>query len=128
MTLGDLKTPTQDNCYKPSNFEEEGFIHCTAEGSTTLLVLEDYFAELSKSNVILILEIDIARLKAEVKYEPPAPIQGAGMSHAKDGLLFPHIYGDLNIDAVVGAGVVERVENNFEWPLSFKNINEYLGK
>ena len=61
VTLNDLKTQTRNNYYKPSNFEKDRFIHCTAEKSTSLLVLEDYFVEISKSNVILILEIDITK-------------------------------------------------------------------
>ena len=119
VTLHDLKTQTIDNYYTPSSFEKDGFIHCTAEKSTSLLVLEDYFVELSKSNVILILEIDSTKLTSEVRYESPAPLQGAGTSHVQDGILFPHIYGSLNIDAVVGVGKVERVGNKFVWPTIF---------
>jgi uncharacterized protein (DUF952 family) len=126
VTLDDLKTQTKDNLYRPSNFENDGFIHCTAEKSTSLLVLEDYFVEISKNNVILMLEIDITKLKSEVKYESPAPIQGAGTSHIKDRVLFPHIYGSLNIDAVICVGKVERAENKFVWPLTFESIKKYL--
>jgi len=126
VTLNDLKSSTKDNYYRPGNFEEDGFIHCTRKKSITLLVLEDYFVEISKRNVLLMLEIATAKLKAEVKYEPPAPIQGAGKNHLKDGLFFPHIYGGLNIDAIIGVGVVERVGDNFVWPSSFKNINKYF--
>jgi uncharacterized protein (DUF952 family) len=126
VTLNELKTQTKDNYYKPGNFEKDGFIHCTAEKSTSLLVLEDYFAEISGSNVILILEIDITNLESEVKYESPSPVLGAGTSHLKDGILFPHIYGNLNIDAVAGVGKVERVENKFVWPPTFDDIKRYL--
>ena len=81
VTQNDLESFTKDGCYQPGNFSQDGFIHCTAEKSTSLLILEDYFKEISKSNEILVLAIDTTKLKAEVKFEPPAPVQGAGTSH-----------------------------------------------
>jgi len=126
VTLNDFKTRIEDNHYSPSNFEKDGFIHCTREMSTSLLVLEDYFAEPSKSNVILILEIDTTRLESKVIYEPPAPVQGAGASHVSDGVSFPHIYGSLNIDAVERVGKAERVEGKFVWPSTFEDVKMFL--
>jgi uncharacterized protein (DUF952 family) len=126
VTLAELKKQAKDNNYKPENFESDGFIHCTAGKSVSLLVLEDYFAELSKTNVILVLQIDTSKLKALVKYEPPAPISGGGASHLNDEILFPHIYGSLNIDSVKGVGIAERNGNNFIWPSSFDSIDRYL--
>ena len=123
VTLFDLQAQTKDHFYKPGNFETDGFIHCTGDKSSSLLVLEDYFAELSKSQEILILEIDPAKLKPEVKFESPAPIEGGGSSHIKDGVLFPHIYGSLNLDAVTGVGTVKRVNNKFVWPSTFSPLN-----
>ena len=126
VTLDELKAQTKDNRYKPLNFDQDGFIHCTAEMSTSLLVLEDYFTEASKSNVILILEIDTSKLESIVKYEPPAPIPGGGTGHIKDGILFPHIYGSINIDSVIGCGKAERIDNAFVWPLKLDSIDNYL--
>jgi uncharacterized protein (DUF952 family) len=126
VALNDFKAQTKDNIYKPSNFEKDGFIHCTAEKTSSLLVLEDYFIEMSRRNIILILEIDKTKIKSEVKYESPAPIQGGGTSHIKDKVLFPHIYGSLNVDAITGVGKIERVEGVFLWPSSFDDIKSYL--
>ena len=126
VTLNELKTQTKGNHYKPLNFDQDGFIHCTAEISTSLLVLEDYFVETSKSNVILILEIDTSKLEPIVKYEPPAPIPGGGTGHLKDDILFPHIYGSINIDSVIGCGKAERIDNAFVWPEKFDEIDNYL--
>jgi uncharacterized protein (DUF952 family) len=126
VTMNELKKQTADNYYKPVNFENDGFIHCTGDKSVTLLVLEDYFTELSETNVILILEIDTAGLKAKVKFEPPAPIEGGGTSHMEGEVMFPHIYGSLNIDAVTGAGIAERTGNKFTWPADFDDIKKYL--
>ncbi len=119
VTLDDLISNTKGDYYTPSGFDKDGFIHCTGEQSTTLLVLEDYFSVVADQKEILVLEIDAARVTSEVKYEAPAPIEGGGTSHIKEGVFFPHIYGSLNLDAVTGAGKVERVEGLFRWPSEF---------
>ncbi len=126
VTLRDLITQIRDNCYQPSNFDDYGFIHCTADKSSTLLVLEDYFRELSRNDVILILRIDVGKLQSEIRFEAPVPVQGVGTSHIVDGVLFPHIYGRLNVDAIVCVGRVERAGGNFVWPSSFNSLDSYL--
>ena len=128
VTLEELKKQTTEKHYKPVNFDIDGFIHCTAGKETSLLVLADYFAEASKKKVILILEIDEKKLKPEVRYEPPAPVPGGGTSHLKEQLLFPHIYGSVNTDAIIGVGRVERIDNTFHWPLRFDALSNYLEK
>lgn len=126
VTVHDLKTRTVDGCYKPANFDECGFIHCAAGKDTALLVLKDYFSGISDADEILILEIDVAKLKSGVQYEPPAPIQGGGSSHLEAMEMFPHIYGLLNIDAVLRAGKVERVDGGFIWPRHFAAVDTYV--
>jgi uncharacterized protein (DUF952 family) len=46
---------------------------------------------------LLILSIDERRLAAPLKYEPPA--DGGELSDSR----FPHLYGPLNLDAVMRA-------------------------
>ena len=48
-----------------------------------------------------VLVIDESRVTAEVRYEPPAPSAGR-VPDAGQGHLFPHIYGPLNRDAIIG--------------------------
>ena len=104
-----MKDSTSDGFYKPTNFDNDGFIHCTADRESSLCVLADYFSGIPDNEIILILKIDADKLNAEVRYEPPAPVAGTGMTqHIKDDILFPHIYGELNIDAVAGIGKVEK--------------------
>ena len=126
VTMDDLRACIKGNYYRPRTFEQDGFIHCTGDESTSLLVLEDYFAEAARRDAILIMGIDSLRLESDVRYEPPAPVRGAGTSHSQDGALFPHIYGHLNIDAISGVGKVERVEGKFVWPSAFVAIENYL--
>lgn len=47
---------------------------------------------------LVLLVIDEARVQAEVRWEAPAGEPAAGISAAD---LFPHIYGPLNLDAVM---------------------------
>ena len=66
---------------------EEGFIHASTAAQLAF-VANAFYADVDD---LLVLVVDEDRLRPEVRYEPvpglPAP--------------FPHIYGPLNVDAVV---------------------------
>lgn len=82
---------------------EVGFVHCShrhqVEG-----VARRFYADLDE---LLLLEIDPTRLGVPVVEEPPAP----GIDE-----LFPHAYGPIDIDAVVG--VTRWVRDGSEWELT----------
>ena len=72
--------------YRAASLETEGFIHCsTAE---QLPLTQERFFKNKKG--FLILHILIARLKAPLRYEN---LEGGEM-------LFPHLYGPLELHAV----------------------------
>jgi len=71
--------------YRGDTLGSEGFIHCSTPEQINE-VAQHLFR--GKKNLVL-LEIDEARVKSEIKYE------GSG-----NGELYPHIYGPLNTDAV----------------------------
>lgn len=125
-TKKDLKTRTKDGAYIPEGFDSEGFIHCSGEPSVAMLILKDYFTELAQSEEILILEIDTSKLEADFKFEAPVPKPEVEKSHVKDGILFPHIYGPLNINAVSGVSKAESRDGEFIWPEVFIDILEVL--
>ena len=112
----------QKNYYKPIDFDADGFIHCTGEPDTTLVVLDDYFRQVTKD--ILLIRIDINKLTSTIKFEKPAPIKGGGTNHVKEGLLFPHIYGALNLDSIIGAAIIERRDGAFVWPDKFMSLDK----
>ena len=120
VTQSDFQSLSKDNVYIPALFEQDGFIHCTAEPDTLLAVANDYFSEVEEP--VLVLVIDLRRVKAVVKFEPPLPVEskGTGGSHLREGLLFPHIYGPLDLDAVNGVGILEREQGRFAWPDTFE--------
>jgi uncharacterized protein (DUF952 family) len=76
---GELTTPS---------LEEEGFIHC----STAEQVEETANRIFEGSGDLLLLEVETDALTSELKWERATDV----------GDDFPHIYGPLNVDAVVG--------------------------
>ena len=81
--------------YRAESLESEGFIHCSTE-TQVLPVAETYYT--GQSDMIL-LKIDPARLASELRWEPPSG--GTPPPGVPEGELFPHIYGPINLDAVV---------------------------
>jgi uncharacterized protein (DUF952 family) len=69
---------------------EEGFIHAS-QASQVTRTANKYYRDVAGE--LLVLVIDPARLRAELRYED---VPGAELP-------FPHIYGPLNTDAVVAA-------------------------
>jgi uncharacterized protein (DUF952 family) len=68
--------------------DEEGFIHCS-RASQVAAVASRFYRGVTG---LVLLTIDERLVEPEVRYES---VPGAGES-------FPHIYGPLNVDAVVG--------------------------
>lgn len=79
--------------YRPGSLAAEGFIHCSTVGQAVRTVNTFYkgIPELS------LLCIDEAKLAAPCRWEDPAE----GPGHSEEGEKFPHIYGPLNLDAVI---------------------------
>lgn len=72
--------------YRAPSLEREGFIHCS-EAHTVCKVANAWFRG---EQGLVLLCIDPTRVQAGVKYEGPY-----------GGDYYPHIYGALNLDAVV---------------------------
>ena len=73
--------------YSADSLTSQGFIHCS-KIDQILRVANAYY---SNQHGLVILEIDPAQLKPELRWE-------AGTDKADE--LFPHIYGPLNLEAV----------------------------
>jgi uncharacterized protein (DUF952 family) len=72
--------------YRSDSVASEGFIHC----STAAQVIGSANRFFKGRADLVVLSIDSDRVKSEIRYE------GADANN-----LFPHIYGELNIDAVL---------------------------
>jgi uncharacterized protein (DUF952 family) len=81
--------------YRAESLETEGFIHCSA-ASQVLPVAEKYY---KGQRDLILLVINPSLLSSDLKWEPPA--EGAPPPGVPEGDLFPHIYGPINLDAVI---------------------------
>lgn len=84
----------KEGVYRADSLFTEGFIHCS-KASQIVDVANAFYR--SQQGLVLLL-IDPSKLNTELRWEPPAE---PAPSHARAGDLFPHLYGPLNLDAVV---------------------------
>jgi uncharacterized protein (DUF952 family) len=74
--------------YSADSLSNQGFIHCS-KADQVLRVANSFYAGQSG---LVILVIDPSRLKPGLRWEPGTD---------KSDELFPHIFGPLNLDAVI---------------------------
>jgi len=79
--------------YLAPSLETEGFIHCSTERQVLPVANAFYRGR----NDLVLLKLDEATLKPELKWEAPAGPLAAGIPESD---LFPHIFGPINITAV----------------------------
>jgi uncharacterized protein (DUF952 family) len=78
--------------YAPVSLRAEGFIHC----STVAQVVDTANRFYRGQGGLVVLCIEESRLNAELRYEAPSGAHGEVA-----GELFPHLYGELNVEAVM---------------------------
>ncbi len=89
--------------YTAASLASQGFIHCS-KSDQVLRVANTIFRDQAG---LVLLEIDITRLRSEVRWEPGADTVNAakaGGTPVRDGKsdeLFPHLYGSLDLKAVI---------------------------
>jgi uncharacterized protein (DUF952 family) len=83
--------------YAPDSLGKEGFIHASDAQQLAFVMNSGLF---TPNKGWVVLTIDPLKVNAEIRYEPGARLPGM---HEKppSHSLFPHIYGPLNLDAVV---------------------------
>lgn len=82
----DLELAQASGLYSCASLSESNFIHCCLKEQLAGVV-ERYYKSVSG---LQLLEIDAAKLKSELVYENTVGGEE----------LFPHVYGQINIDAV----------------------------
>ena len=94
--------------YAPASLPAEGFVHCSTLAQVVATANRFY----RRQHGLVVLCIDEERLRVELRYEASAGARDEGA-----GQMFPHLYGALNVDAVVR--VVElpcEVDGSFRLP------------
>ncbi|GAA3729397.1 cupin domain-containing protein [Salinactinospora qingdaonensis] len=88
---------------EPDSLRTEGFVHTCPDESTMLAVANAFYRTHSESQIVLV--VDTERLESPVRWEDPVPAPPPGVA---DGVRFPHIYGPLTREAVVGIRYARR--------------------
>ena len=89
--------------YRPEMFPIEGFVHCSRRDQ--VVKVADVRFRGQKGLVLLCIDTD--KVTAEIRYE--------NLEGGRE--LFPHIYGEINIDAVVQVAEFETgVNGHFKLP------------
>lgn len=101
----DWQAARQVGVYVPSSLKAEGFIHCSRLDQ----VIRSANVHFPNRDDLVVLVIDPKKIEAALRWED--------LSDA--GQRFPHLYGPLNLDAVVGSLVLGRdATGNFIFPES----------
>ena len=96
------KTAQEQGQYTSPSLTSEGFIHCSTQAQV-LPVAEKFY---KGQTGLILLVIDSTRLSSELKWEPPfdgSPPEGKHLHLRRVPVsdTFPHVYGPINLDAVV---------------------------
>ena len=83
----------KNGTYRADSLSTEGFIHCSKPSQIIRVANTLYRGQLG----MVLLVIDPTKLQPTLKWELPAEPEP---THAREGELFPHIYGPLNLGAV----------------------------
>lgn len=80
------QTAQTEGTYRPTSLATEGFIHLSQKDQVAWVANQFY----RDQSGLLLLEIEPDRLQADLRYD-----------NVPDHGTFPHLYGPLNLDAVV---------------------------
>lgn len=97
-----------EGIYSPTSLEDEGFIHCSTKDQVVEVANLIYKGQ----GNLLLLTIDSTKVTVKIVYE----------DLYETGKLYPHIYGSLNVDAVINAvPLLPNSEGEFALP---KELNQ----
>jgi uncharacterized protein (DUF952 family) len=97
----DREAAQEIGVYRADSLESEGFIHCSREDQVAR-VANFIFKGMDD---LVVLHIAVGKLQAELRWE------------TVEGDVFPHIYGHINLDAIVKvAGFTAGSDGTFIFP------------
>lgn len=86
-----------EGMYRADSLAADGFIHCSTSRQVTRVANTLFRGQ----QELVLLVIDAARLQPELRWEPPASTAPLPDGSEPTRELFPHLYGPLNLDAIV---------------------------
>ena len=97
--------------YRAASLLTEGFVHCSTI-SQVIPVADNFYK--GQTNLLLLM-IEPTLLSSTLKWE--APSGGTPPPGVPEGDQFPHVYGPINLDAVVNTiELKSNPDGNFELP------------
>jgi len=98
--LSEWQAAQEQGEYRAASLAREGFLHCSTPAQVAATANRFYHGQ----HGLVLLTIDRRLVRPEIRFEPA------------DGSLFPHIYGPLNLDAVVEVQEFEPgADGTFVW-------------
>ena len=95
--------------YRAESFATEGFIHCSTLAQVLPVANNFYKGQTG----LILLEIETTFLSSTLKWEPPSG--GTPPPGVPVGDMFPHIYGSINLNAVVKVvDIISKPDGTFE--------------
>ncbi|RRO18328.1 DUF952 domain-containing protein [Saccharopolyspora rhizosphaerae] len=99
----------QDQPITAASLHAQGFVHCSPDVPTTLAVANNLYSDVDEP--MIAVELDPVRLTAPVRWEAADPAPPPGVA---EDVKFPHVYGPLDREAVIGIRYARRdVKGNF---------------
>ena len=99
----DWENAQKSGLYKPKSLDKEGFIHFSISNQV-IATANRYYQGIPD---LFLLKVDPKRLVAELRYDQ---VEGSG--------IFPHLYGPLNLDAVISVQqLVQAKDNLSSWSI-----------
>ncbi len=112
ISADDLRGVQDEAYHAPESLALEGFIHCSRRDQVIAVANRFYPAR----DDLFVLVIDPVLLTAELRYEAPAHPDGSPPDTSD---LFPHIYGRLNMNAVIGIHALTPTPTGYASPDSW---------
>ena len=105
-----LAQAIQEGTYVTPSLEAEGFIHLS-QRHQVLKVANSFYK--GQENLVCLI-VDTSLLEAPLKFEPPAHPDGKVHTDIPESEMFPHLFGRLNMSAVIAvAELVQDEAGNF---------------
>ena len=92
----DWESALESGAYQSPTLTKDGFVHCSTD--TQVLRVANTFYRGQTDLVLLVIDTD--KLAVPIKFEAPINPQ-TGQPEAEIHELFPHVYGAINLGAVI---------------------------
>ncbi|MCY3574644.1 MAG: DUF952 domain-containing protein [Chloroflexi bacterium] len=108
-TRDDWAAAQATGSYRAASLDSEGFIHCSSKRQTLPVAQQFYRGQ----GDLLLLCIDESQLTAPLAWEAPAHPNPEISEFTGSDSEFPHIYGALNLDAVLAVKCLREGRDGF---------------